>query len=372
MRILLLDTNLSSLPIYQHLVSLGHIVFVVGVNETDTLADSSLNYIQLDYSNVELISEFMNNYKMDVAFPGCNDVSYKIASILNEKNGNLFNISPLNISEIINDKNKFKDFALDNKLKVPMLYSKNDIIKMSGKKIIVKPTDAYSGKGVSVLYDFSTSELNDAIQFAELNSISKECIIEEFVSGELYSHSAFIKDGEYFEDFIVQEYCTINPYSVDTSWVIDKNKFPIYNDIREEVRKIFTKLNLCDGLVHTQFIVDGDTFWILEVTRRCPGDLYSKLIQYSTGFNYSKHYVDFILKTIPSFYNNYQRHCVLRRTITFKEEKFWYSIQNTNDKLMFLEFYPLVSSGKKLQVAPKGRAGIVFYSSVSDFEISEL
>jgi hypothetical protein len=63
---------------------------------------------------------------------------------------------------------------------------------------------------------------------------------------------------------------------------------------------------------------------------------------------------------------------VLRRTITFKEEKFWYSIQNTNDKLMFLEFYPLVSSGKKLQVAPKGRAGIVFYSSVSDFEISEL
>ena len=372
MKVLLLDTNLSSLPIYQYLINLGHEVFVVGVNNTDTLADSSLNYIQLDYSNIEKISEYMNNNKIDVAFPGCNDVSYKIASILNEKSGNLFNISPLSINEIINDKYKFKVFALDNKLKVPMLYSKNDIVEMSGKKIIVKPTDAYSGKGVTVLYDFSTSELIDAIQFAELNSISKNCIIEEFVSGELYSHSAFIKDGEYYEDFIVQEYCTINPYSVDTSWVIDKGKFLILNDIREEVKKIFTQLNLCDGLIHTQFIVDGDKFWILEVTRRCPGDLYSKLIQYSTGFDYAKYYVDFIFKTIPSFHNNYQRQSVLRKTITFKEEKFWYSIQNTNDNLMFLEFYPLVISGRKLPIAPKGRAGIVFYSSVTDFVISEL
>jgi hypothetical protein len=96
------------------------------------------------------------------------------------------------------------------------------------------------------------------------------------------------------------------------------------------------------------------------------------MIQYSTGFDYSKHYVDFILKTIPSFNSNYQRKSILRKTITFKEEKFWYSIQNNNDKLKLFEFFPLVSSGRKLQISPKGRAGIVFYTSDTDFVISEL
>ena len=41
MKVLLLDTNLSSLPIYQYLINLGHEVFVVGVNNTDRLSESS-------------------------------------------------------------------------------------------------------------------------------------------------------------------------------------------------------------------------------------------------------------------------------------------------------------------------------------------
>lgn len=351
---------------------MGCEVFVLGANKTDTLAQSSENYINIDYSNLDLVMNYMNANEIDVAIPGCNDISYKIASILNEKTGNLFNISPPYINEIINDKSKFKKFALENQLKVPLVFSKDEIQKTLGKKIIVKPADAYSGKGISVLSDFSTSQLIEAIQHAESMSISKNCIIEEFVSGELFSHSAFIKDGEYFEDFIIQEYCTVNPYSVDTSWVMDKDKFHLYNEIREEVKKIFTKLKLCDGLIHTQFIVDGDNFWILEVTRRCPGDLYSKLIDYSTNFDYSKYYVDFILKTLPETQNISQRKNILRKTITFKEETSWYSIQNTNDRLRIIEFFPLTNSGKRLQIAPKGRAGIIFYSSDSEFIINAL
>lgn len=369
MKVLLLDTNISSLPIYEYLISLGHEVSVVGVNKDDTLAISCNNYIYLDYSNVALISELIKNNAFDFVLPGCNDISYKTASILNE---NKLNISSSDINEIINNKNKFKNFALTHNLKVPRVYTKSDLGNIECRKIIVKPVDAYSGNGISVLSDFSPSKLIDAIKYAESNSLSKECIIEEFVSGDLFSHSAFIKDGEYFEDFIVQEYCTTNPYSVDTSWVVDKEKFSLYKDIREEVKKIITHLKLCDGLIHTQFIVDGDNFWILEVTRRCPGDLYSKLIEYSTNFEYSKYYVDFILNKVPSSHITYEKKCILRKTITFKNETLWYSVKNTNEKLKMIEFFPLTRSGKRLQIAPKGRAGIIFYSSDSEFVLSEL
>jgi predicted ATP-grasp superfamily ATP-dependent carboligase len=372
MKVLLLDTNLSSLPIYKYLKNQGHEVFVIGVNKSDTLAQSSNNYIELDYSNIELVNNYMNINKFDFAIPGCNDISYKIASILNENRGDKLNVSPSHINEIINNKNKFKKFALENGLKVPMVYSKNEISKINNKKIIVKPTDAYSGKGVSVISDFSNYQFIEAVKYAELNSFSNDCIIEEFVSGDLYSHSAFIKDGEYFEDFIVQEYCTKNPFSVDTSWVVDKIKFPLYKEIRDEVKKIYSKLNLCDGLIHTQFIVQGDSFWILEVTRRCPGDLYSKLIEYSADFDYSKHYVDFILKSTPLPHKNFNKNRILRKTITFNEEALWYSIQNNNKNLSIIEFFPLATSGEKMEKAPKGRVGIVFFSSELDFNINEL
>ncbi len=375
MKVLLLDTNLSSVPIYNYLVNLGYEVFVVGTNKDDTIAISCRNYIQLDYSDVELVSEFVINNEIDIVLPGCNDISYKTASIINENKLNklnILNISSSNINEVINNKNKFKKFALEHKLKVPKLYLKNEIDDIYISKLIVKPVDSYSGNGVSVLSDFSTSELINAIEFAESNSITGECIIEEFVSGNLYSHSAFIKDGDYFCDFIVQEFCTVNPYSVDTSWVIDNDKFHLYNEIRIEVEKIFKKLKLCDGLIHTQFIVDGDDFWILEVTRRCPGDLYSKLIEYSTGFNYSKSYVDFIINKLPSVSNKIVKKNILRKTITFKDEFFWFSLENKNEKIHIIEFFPLSVSGKKMQIAPKGRAGIVFYSSPSTFNINNL
>jgi predicted ATP-grasp superfamily ATP-dependent carboligase len=370
MKVLLLDTNISSLPIYEYLVSLGHEVFVVGANKDDTLAISCSNFINLDYSNVLLISELLKNGSFDIIIPGCNDVSYKTASILNK---NKLNISPPDINEIINNKYEFKKFALSHNIKVPRIYSKSEIGNIESRKIIVKPVDAYSGNGISVLSDFSLPKINIALEYAESNSISKECIIEEFVSGNLFSHSAFIKDGEYFEDFIVQEYCTINPYSVDTSWVVEKENFNFYKNIREEVKKIINNLKLCDGLIHTQFIVDGDNFWILEVTRRCPGDLYSKLIEYSTNFDYSKYYVDFILNTVPTAPISCEKNNILRKTITFKDETLWYSIKNNNDMLKIIEFFPLTFAGKRLQIAPKGRAGIVFYlSSNSKFIISEL
>ena len=372
MKVLLLDTNLSALPIYNYLKSQRHEVFVIGENKYDTLAQSSENYINLDYSNIELVNNYMNINEFDFAIPGCNDISYKIASILNEKRGNKLNVSPSHINETINNKNKFKKFALENGLKVPMVYSKNEISKIKNKKIIVKPTDAYSGRGVSVISNFSNSQFIEAVKYAELNSISNDCIIEDFVSGDLYSHSAFFKDGEYFEDFIVQEYCTTNPYSVDTSWVVDRIKFPLYKEVRAEVKKIYSKLKLCDGLIHTQFIVQGDSFWILEVTRRCPGDLYSKLIEYSMGFDYSKHYVDFILKSTPLPDNNLNRKRILRKTITFNEETLWYSIQNNNKNLSMIEFFPLTSSGKKMEIAPKGRVGIVFFTSELELNINDL
>ena len=90
------------------------------------------------------------------------------------------------------------------------------------------------------------------------------------------------------------------------------------------------------------------------------------------GFDYSKHYVDFILKSTPLPDNNLNRKRILRKTITFNEETLWYSIQNNNKNLSMIEFFPLTSSGKKMEIAPKGRVGIVFFTSELELNINDL
>lgn len=50
-------------------------------------------------------------------------------------------------------------------------------------------------------------------------SLSKKCLVEEYIVGNLYSHTAFISGGKIIHDFVVAEYGSANEFVVDTSYV---------------------------------------------------------------------------------------------------------------------------------------------------------
>ena len=56
MKILLLDTNFSSGPIYDYLIESGNEVYVIGNNPNDFLAKFAKNYIQSDYTKINRIA----------------------------------------------------------------------------------------------------------------------------------------------------------------------------------------------------------------------------------------------------------------------------------------------------------------------------
>ncbi len=70
--------------------------------------------------------------------------------------------------------------------------------------LLVKPSDSFSGRGVTKVFD--RTELAAAVADARRNSRSAEVVIEEFIEGSLHSHSAFIKDQEIAFDVFVDEY----------------------------------------------------------------------------------------------------------------------------------------------------------------------
>jgi len=296
-KVLLLDTNKSSEPFYNYLNSLGYQTFTVGNNTTDVLADTNYNFIQLDYSNYEALVDLINNMGIKIIIPGCNDQSYRSCSIINENLELNLNIDPISTNDLINNKLEFRKFCLNNDIPSPSLF--NDPNEINCHTIIIKPTDSFSGKGVSKIdYPFDIDLLNNSIKNAIKYSFSNTYIIEEYIEGQLYSFSGFLIENKIADFFIVKEFCVQNKYSVDHSYVDDSLSEKVTSILKSNIEKISEILKLGDGLIHLQFILkkENNLPYFIELTRRCPGDLYSILIEKSTGFQYSKNYINGILK----------------------------------------------------------------------------
>jgi carbamoylphosphate synthase large subunit len=368
-RILLVDTNFSAKPIYDYLVKTGAEVYVVGGRPQDTLAKSVENYVNLDYSNVSEVKSLIKSLRIDFLVPGGNDVSYRVCSEINSDTP-FYNIDPVAANDIVNSKEKFREFSTDLGLHVPHIVEPdkvNDFLP-----VIVKPVDGYSGHGMTVIHRSDRNEIENAVKLAKKLSKSKRYLIEEFVPGQLYSHSAFIIDGEITIDFIVEEHCVVNPYVVDTSRVVFDFDERILGQIRADITSLAKKLHLTDGLVHTQFICNGSSFWIIEVTRRCPGDLYSMLIEYSTGFPYAEYYArPFLNQELDFSEIKLNDKFIIRHTITQPKESYFYSLSfnlpTTIEKLV-----PLTLSGDKVRRSPFSRIGLIFFSTNTEKETDDL
>ena len=368
-KILLVDTNFSSKPIYDYLIQSGNEVFVCGNNPTDFLSKSAKNYINLDYSNIDQAHSLVQSLGIDYIVPGCNDLSYKICAKLN-KQGQFYGLDGPKVTEIINNKEQFRLFAAQIGLPVPRIIPQEELSNMGS--IIVKPTDAYSGRGVTIVHQSSQDKLQSAIEYAQAFSRTKTCVIEEYIEGRLYSHSAFLSEGTIIQDFIVEEHGTANPFVVDTSRVIYDFPSDIMQIIRETIIYMANQLKLVDGLIHTQFIKRGDLFWLIEVTRRSPGDLYSQLIELSTGFSYSEAYTKpFLNQTVSTVDNKLKQSYIMRHTISQSVEQIFSSIQFSIpihiEKLLSLSL-----AGDLVKSSPFGRIGLLFAKARSQEDLNNL
>jgi phosphoribosylamine-glycine ligase len=310
-KVFLLDTNLSSKPLYENLKKNNFEVFTIGNNIEDILACSEFNFIQLDYSDYDKVISLIKKMEISYVLPGCNDASYLSCSHINEKLDLKMNIESVYNTILLNEKDKFRAFCLRNDIYSPKLYVNiNDI---DSDQIIIKPIDSFSGKGITILdKNFKREDLNNAIRIAEQNSNSKKYVIEEFIEGQLYSFSCFLENEKIKNHFIVEEHSKVNRFSVDNSYLVNDLNEKISQSIISQIERISNLIKLKDGLLHLQFILKGDTPYFIEITRRCPGDLYSLLIEKSSAFPYSSSYVNYLMKLdscqfIKESYNPYLR-----------------------------------------------------------------
>ncbi|MDD5159203.1 MAG: ATP-grasp domain-containing protein [Sulfuricurvum sp.] len=355
--ILLCDANFCVLPILQSIKSKGYTLSVVGSKLNDPahfLADKSIN---LNYADVELLYKHISENKYDGVVPGCNDRSYMSLAYVAEKL-KFKGFDDYETVLTIHHKDRFRAFAEQKSYPIPRAISNPDQVDLLNFPVLVKPVDSFSGKGINKAY--SVDEFKAHWKEAKKFSQSGLVVAEEFVEGKLYSHSAFIKNKKIVVDFFVNEYCTVYPYQVNSSNVSSRLSQQVQQALRKWTEQFASDLDLCDGLIHTQFISNNETFYLIEIARRCPGDLYSQLIQKATGINYSELYsLPFLGLDLPERIEAIEPKFISRHTVSVDKDCVFIS-SSLNINSPHIQNVQLKYSGEPMKAAPFDKSGIYF------------
>ena len=356
---LLVDTNRASIPIFRELIRKGHDITVVGKNKQEPLARICKKYCSIDYSDIKNLKQFIKENDFNYCVPGCTDVSYRaLSEIMGDLDHN--NIDNIKTFKTIYEKDKFKELAYHLNLSVVRRITKNDLNNV--KEIIIKPNNSHSGIGIERISHPSYEKVNKAIKKAKDQGNSENVVIEEFIEGQLYSHSAVIINNKIAKDFFVKEDNSKGHFHVDTSCIDRTLDSEIMESVRTEINLIISKLELKSGIIHTQFIYTGSNYFLLECTRRCPGDLYSLLIEYSTGYNYAKSYLEPFINEMPKFDKSIvdERKYIIRHTIS-NDNKSFFNL-NFNKSVKIKSFFPLISTCETSNIQAQ-RIAICFFES---------
>lgn len=338
--VLLLDASFAARPIHDWLLGQGFDVWTMGNRPGDLLARRNPDrHIGKSYHDPETVQTYVDRLNIRHVVPGCTDISIETAVLLEVPGTHLD--APDTYDQLAN-KRRFRSLCAKLDLPAPRQVRLNDLPRLG--RFIVKPTDAFSGRGITVFDGTDLEAAKRAVALAQSESRSGQAIIETFADGQLHSYSCFLEARQVVDATIVREDGSVTPYAVDTSHV--RTDFPAAGIaiLRDSIEHLARHLGLVDGLLHAQFIWDGESPQLIELSRRCPGDLYPWLVQLSTGKPHAARYASYFLGRTAPIAAQTSRH-ILRHTVTAGHDNYegiWFT-----DPALVLEFHPLATTGRE-------------------------
>ena len=214
------------------------------------------------------------------------------ASYVQNKMG-LPSFGPFESVEILQNKDKFRDFLAKNGFNVPQAKGFDSVeaameeIYWYPWPVIVKPTDAAGSKGVTRVD--KPEDLKPALEYAMDHSISGHIIVEEFIDKQGCSSDtdSFSEDGKLkFVSFCAQRFDAeaTNPYTPAAySWPSTFTKEQ-EEYLTSEIQRLITLLNLktCVYNIEVRVAPNGKPY-IMELTPRGGGNRLCEMLRYATG-----------------------------------------------------------------------------------------
>lgn len=357
--ILLVGTSFSAAPLLLTLRQQGFLIAVCGAQPDDPCVALADAYHPLDYADPQALLALIQREGYRHVCPSCNDYAYLSACHAANLLG-LPGYDTAQVSATLHNKTRFRAHAQAIGLSAPRACAADDTAALQALSLplLVKPSDSFSGRGMQRVTRYE--DLDAAIAAARQASRSGGAVVEEFISGSLHSHSAFLQDGQILQDVFVDEFCQTYPYQVDCSNAPSCLSDTVKDRVRQEILRLVQSLQLVDGLLHTQFIDHDGQPYLIEPMRRCPGDLYYHLVTFSTGMPYLENYVAPFAGLPMRGGQPAAAACWARHTISFAQDSVFFSLSPQIPAAQDVRIFPLADSAASIRAAPYGKAAIVF------------
>jgi len=282
-RILILGGSHRDIPLIGACKDLGYYVITLANLDGYIGHHYSDKYYKIDFNDGEAVKEIIRKEGVSYIIPGCGEASYlKTVELCEELR--IGNLDSFETAKIVHNKWLFKEFCLSNGISTPAGVFYEDGVGVNLRfPVLVKPTNLSGGRGVRVVND----ETGMIRAIEEAQKYSREIFIEEFVQGDLMACSVILQNNKVSYIFTGLDVSYENKYLISTAFpyeLSDKATRKVISDIET----ISSGLGLCDGMFHLQVILRSDVPYIIDVTRRIPGDLFPFLIEECDGIEYSR------------------------------------------------------------------------------------
>lgn len=263
----------------------------------DYLPDNIAHKYSDEYCNVSIIDkeavlEEARRLQIDGIMSFACDPGVISASYVQNQMG-LPSFGPFESVEILQNKNRFRDFLEAHGFNVPWHHSFSTVKDALAKRdaftypLIVKPTDSAGSKGCTRVDN--ERDLTSAVEYAFKYSIGGHVIIEEFLEkrGCSSDTDSYSEDGKLkFVSFNAQRFDSkaTNPYtpaaySWPSTFTKDEEEY-----LTGEIQRLITLLGMktCVFNIETRIGTNGKPY-IMELTPRGGGNRLCEMLRYATG-----------------------------------------------------------------------------------------
>lgn len=291
-RLMLLGGIRYLIPVIKAAHEQGYYVITADYLPDNIAHKYSDEYVNVSIIDKEAVLKVAQEKKIDGIMSFGVDPGVVAASYVQNLLG-LPSFGPYESVEILQNKDKFRQFLSDNGFNVPKSNVFSSIEEALAQPecfeypVIVKPTDSAGSKGVTRVERFD--ELRPALEFAFIHSIKGKVIVEEFIEKQGCSSDTdcFSVDGELkFVSFSAQRFDehAINPYTPAAySW---PSTFTPEEEVylTSELQRLLTLLQMKTSIynVETRVGVNGKPY-IMEVSPRGGGNRLAEVVRYATG-----------------------------------------------------------------------------------------
>lgn len=246
-----------------------------------------------DYSDHDVVEKIAKIERPALIIPGANDFAAITASTVSKRIGLAAGDSP-DLTRLFHTKDGFREIAAETGLPVPKRFDPSGPDRASVPyPVIVKPVDMTGGKGVSVAR--SAGELEAALRQAESSGRSGRVVVDQFVSGTSHGATFLINAGEVIFAFFDDEHYAAGAFAVaaasSPSSLTKETRLAVHTAVSD----LAQAKEISDGIIHFQLISAGEDWFIFDVCRRIPGDLYTEFVSRATGTDYVRDYVRILL-----------------------------------------------------------------------------